>query len=78
LSAVAGWSAVTTPFDARRFLAVRSLSMSRDEATLLDIARSARLIIEFTHGIDVEDFLDDVKTQSAVLHQLLVPGEAVK
>ena len=24
------------------------------------------------------DFLDDVKTQSAVLHQLLVVGEAVK
>ena len=77
-SAVAGWSAVTTPFGARRFLAVRSLSMSRDEATLLDLERAARLIIEFTRGMDAEDFLDDVKTQSAVLHQLLVLGEAVK
>jgi hypothetical protein len=35
--------------------------MSRDEATLLDIERSAQLIIEFTHGIDLEDFLDDVR-----------------
>ena len=26
--------------------------MSRDEATLLDIERSAQLIIEFTRGID--------------------------
>ena len=52
--------------------------MSRDEATLLDIERAARLIIEFTRGTDVQDFLDDVKTQSAVLHQLLVLGEAVK
>jgi uncharacterized protein with HEPN domain len=52
--------------------------MSRDEATLLDIERSAQLIIEFTRGMDREEFLDDVKTQSAVLHQLLVLGEAVK
>ena len=52
--------------------------MSRDRATLLDIERASRLIIEFTRGMDVEDFLDDVKTQSAVLHQLLVLGEAVK
>lgn len=52
--------------------------MSRDEATLLDIARSLRLIIEFTREMNESDFLDDVKTQSAVLHQLLVLGEAVK
>lgn len=52
--------------------------MSRDEATLLDIERAAWLIIEFTREMDEEVFLDDVKTQSAVLHQLLVLGEAVK
>ncbi len=52
--------------------------MSRDEATRLDIERAARLIIEFTHEMEAEDFLDDIKTQSAVLHQLLVLGEAVK
>jgi uncharacterized protein with HEPN domain len=52
--------------------------MSRDEATLLDIERAARLIIDFTREMDDEVFLDDVKTQSAVLHQLLVLGEAVK
>jgi uncharacterized protein with HEPN domain len=52
--------------------------MSRDEATLLDLERAARLIIEFTRGMDGEVFLDDVKTQSAVMHQLLVLGEAVK
>jgi uncharacterized protein with HEPN domain len=52
--------------------------MSRDEAALLDIARSVRLIIEFTQAMDESDFLGDVKTQSAVLHQLLVLGEAVK
>ena len=46
----------------------------RDDATLLDLERAARLIIEFTRGLDAEVFLDDVKTQSAVLHQLLVLG----
>jgi uncharacterized protein with HEPN domain len=52
--------------------------MNPDEATLLDIARSARLVLEFKEGIDKAGFLDDIKTQSAVLHQLLVMGEAVK
>jgi uncharacterized protein with HEPN domain len=52
--------------------------MARDEATLLDIARAARLVIEFKQGIDKAAFLQDFKTQSAVLHQLMVMGEAVK
>lgn len=52
--------------------------MHRDEVTLLDIARAARLITDFITGLSREGFLDDVKTQSAVLYQLLVIGEAVK
>ncbi|MCX6029827.1 MAG: DUF86 domain-containing protein [Chloroflexi bacterium] len=52
--------------------------MSRDDATLLDMARAAQLVIEFTRGADELTFFDDVKTQSAVLHQLMVLGEAVK
>jgi uncharacterized protein with HEPN domain len=52
--------------------------MSRDEAALLDMARALRLIIEFTQQMEEPSFLDDLKTQSAVLHQLLVLGEAVK
>jgi len=52
--------------------------MSRDETTLLDIARAARLVIEFKQGMDKEAFLKDIKTQSAILHQLMVIGEAVK
>ena len=52
--------------------------MNPDEATLLDIARSARLVLEFNEGLDKAAFLRDAKTQSAVLHQLLVMGEAVK
>ncbi len=52
--------------------------MRRDEATLLDIAKSARLVLAFIQNIAKDAFLDDSKTQSAVLHQLLVIGEAVK
>ena len=52
--------------------------MSRDDATLLDLARAARLAREFVQGMDQAAFLADVKTQSAVLHQLLILGEAAK
>ena len=43
--------------------------MPRDEATLLDIATAARLILQFKDGMDKAAFLDDIKTQSSVLHQ---------
>lgn len=52
--------------------------MPQDDATLLDVARAARLAIEFTAGMDQGTFMLDARTQSAVLHQLLVMGEAVK
>lgn len=52
--------------------------MSRDDATLADIARAVQLVLVFTQGMNSDDFLSDLKTQSAVLHQLMVIGEAVK
>jgi uncharacterized protein with HEPN domain len=52
--------------------------MRRDGTTLLDVARAARLVIEFKEGMDKEAFLRDVKTQSALPHQLMITGEAVK
>ena len=52
--------------------------MRRDETTLLEIATAARLVLEFKEGMDKATFLDDIKTQSSVLHQLMVMGEAVK
>ena len=52
--------------------------MSPDEIIVLDIVRAARLAIEFRQEMDKEKFLADIKTQSAVLHQLMVMGEAVK
>lgn len=52
--------------------------MQRDDATLLDLLKAARLAILFKEGLDEQAFLQDLKTQSAILHQLLVLGEAVK
>ena len=52
--------------------------MPRDEAHALDILKAARLAMEFKGTADKAAFLADAKTQSAVLHQLLVVGEAVK
>jgi uncharacterized protein with HEPN domain len=52
--------------------------MRQDEVTLLDIAKAARLIRVFIGDMAKEDFFDDLKTQSSVLYQLLVIGEAVK
>ncbi len=52
--------------------------MRRDEGTLLDIAKAASAVLTFTQGLQREQFLEDFKTQSAVLYQLIVIGEAVK
>jgi uncharacterized protein with HEPN domain len=52
--------------------------MSRDDATILDIRRAARRAVAFKHGIRKRSFMRDEKTQSAIVHQLLVLGEATK
>jgi len=52
--------------------------MSRGDATLLDMLKAARLAMEFKGKIGKRAFLKDAKTQSAILHQLLILGEAVK
>jgi len=52
--------------------------LPRDEAHRLDTLKAARLAVEFKGTADKDAFLADAKTQSAVLHQLLVIGEAVK
>ncbi|MBI3302044.1 MAG: DUF86 domain-containing protein [Deltaproteobacteria bacterium] len=52
--------------------------MSRDSTTLLDMLKAARLVVEFKGGMNKIAFLEDPKTQSAILHQLLILGEAAK
>ena len=45
--------------------------MSRDDAVLLDILIAARRAVEFASGVTREQLGSDLKTQSAILHQLL-------
>ncbi|PSN19104.1 hypothetical protein C7271_09080 [filamentous cyanobacterium CCP5] len=52
--------------------------MPRDEAALLDAARFAQNIQDLMQGIDRHHFNSDLRTQSAILYQLTVLGEAVK
>lgn len=52
--------------------------MSRDDATLLDILSAARRALSFKRGIRKRSFMRDEKSQSAIVHQLLVLGEATK
>jgi uncharacterized protein with HEPN domain len=52
--------------------------MSRDDGYVLDMLRAATLARDFGTACGQTAFLDDVKTQSAVLHQLTVLGEAVR
>jgi uncharacterized protein with HEPN domain len=52
--------------------------MSRDKATLLDLAKASRLILQFTQDMDKATFETDLKTQSAVCYQIAILGEAVK
>ncbi|NER00243.1 MAG: DUF86 domain-containing protein [Cyanothece sp. SIO2G6] len=51
---------------------------NRDNETLVDIYQAARKIIQFQQGIVETDFMQDDKTQSAIVFQLLIIGEAVK
>ena len=49
--------------------------MSSDEIVVLDVIHAARLAIEFKQDMDKAEFLEDIKTQSAILHQLMVMGK---
>lgn len=52
--------------------------MLSDDAALLDMLNACRSALVFLGARDRSGFLDDPKTQSAVLHQLLLLGEATK
>ncbi len=54
------------------------MSTDRDIAALLDIAHAARLIVQFSGETNAADFANNALVQSAILHQLLVLGEATK
>ncbi|MDZ7728672.1 MAG: DUF86 domain-containing protein [Dehalococcoidia bacterium] len=53
-------------------------SSERDAHSLRDILHAAELISSFIQGMSLDEFRADRKTRSAVLHELMVIGEATK
>jgi len=51
--------------------------MSRDKEILLDLIRASSLILEFCENLNYQTFSEDIKTQSSVLYQIIIIGEAV-
>jgi uncharacterized protein with HEPN domain len=49
-----------------------------DSAAVLDMVVAGRRIRDFIQGLDFKSFSADLRTQSAVLLQLLILGEAAK
>lgn len=52
--------------------------MSRDKASLLDIARAANRVKQFAEGLDRASLAANEEKQSAILYQVIIIGEAVK
>jgi uncharacterized protein with HEPN domain len=51
---------------------------SRDQASLLDILQCSQKALAYVDGMTLNEFTSDDKTQSAVLYQIAILGEAVK
>lgn len=54
------------------------MPLDRDQPSVHDIVAAGGMIRQFIAGMDRAAFLADPKTQSAVIHQLLIIGEATK
>ena len=52
------------------------MSMDRDQAYLLDILSSAQLIWSYIEGVELDEFLDDVRLQDSVIRRIEIIGEA--
>ena len=54
------------------------MSKREDSAILQDIKEAIKRIISYTSKIDYEEFLQDFKTQDAVIRNIEILGEATK
>ena len=52
--------------------------MLRDPAWLLDILMGCRRVMEYSHTMSEADFTASHRDQDAILHQLMIVGEAGK
>lgn len=51
--------------------------MPRDNEAVLDLYKALQKILTFTQGMSESEFIGDEKTQSSVLYQFIIVGEAV-
>ncbi|MGL5034199.1 MAG: HepT-like ribonuclease domain-containing protein [Microcystaceae cyanobacterium] len=51
--------------------------MSSDQEIILDLYHALNQILTFTQNMDKQEFINDEKTQSSVLYQLVIMGESV-
>lgn len=51
--------------------------MPRDDEAILDLHKALQKILTFTQGMSEAEFMRDEKTQSSVLYQFIIVGEAV-
>ncbi len=51
--------------------------MSNDQEIILDLYHALNQILIFTQNMNKQEFINDEKTQSSVLYQLVIMGEAV-
>ena len=52
--------------------------MWRDDAYVLDMLLAARKVLEFTRGVNLEQFARDELVQNAVMRQIQIIGEAAR
>lgn len=51
--------------------------MPKDEEILLDVCQALQKILVFTENMSQAEFNNDEKTQSSVLYQIVIVGEAI-
>jgi uncharacterized protein with HEPN domain len=52
--------------------------MQRDEQYLIDILESAKMAMHYINDLSWDDFLNDVRTQDAIIRRFAVIGEAAR
>ena len=52
--------------------------MERDRAYLLDITEAASLALSYVRELTIDDFLQDIQCQDAVIRRIEIIGEAAK
>src|SRR5207248_1718232 len=71
-------SETRTTSDGAPFSTTYCLSMSRDDAFLLDMLLAARLVAEYARDLSNQSFRDSQLHQDAIVRRLEVVGEAAR